>query len=93
MGAELVEFYSVGRVSTVLGSGIPRHTSRSLVWIGTTLSTFQRNNDPNALSHSLNSLKMKVRFQKTSLRRRNKHKPLSFHTTLSIGNYFFQLGI
>lgn len=58
VGAELVEFYPIGRIATVFSRRIARHPSRSLVWIGATLSTFQRNNDTNALSHSLKSLTM-----------------------------------
>jgi hypothetical protein len=53
VGAEFLQLQSVGRVPTILGTGVARHSGRSLIRIGATLGTFQRNDDTNALSHTL----------------------------------------
>jgi hypothetical protein len=53
MGAELLQFNAVGGVTTVFGGGIARHPSRSLVWVGTTLGTLQRNDNADTFSHRI----------------------------------------
>jgi len=54
MGAKLFEFQTAGCVATVFGSRVPRHSCRSLIEIGATLCTFERNNNPSALLASHN---------------------------------------
>ena len=77
MGTELFQFDPVGGIPTVLGGGVARHSGRSLVRIGAALSTLQRNNDTNALSHSESSPAESV----------IKHKPLFFHIGGKIDNF------
>ena len=55
MGAELLEFYPAGGVAAVFGGGVTRHPFRPLVGVGTTLGTFKRDDNTNALLGCHNS--------------------------------------
>ena len=55
VGTELVKFQPAGGVAAVLGGGVTRHPFRPLVGVGTTLGTFKRDDDTNALLGCHNS--------------------------------------
>ncbi len=52
VGAKLIEFDTCGGVPTIFGRGVARNPCGTLVGVSATLGTLQRDNDPNALSHS-----------------------------------------
>lgn len=84
--AKLLQFQPCRGVAAVFLGGIPRHTPRTLIRIGATLSTFQRNNDPYVLtlSHNPNNSMIETKFR---------HECPLFHTTLSFGKYLLNFNI